>query len=47
MCVTVEGWKNPFLQNTSACFGMLCLMFLLFRTLVYVALRWGVTKNKK
>ena len=47
MCVMVQGQKNPFLQNTSACFGMLCLMFLLFRTLVYVALRWGVTKNKK
>merc|ERR1711907_837168 len=47
MCVMVQGQKNPFLQNTSACFGMLCLMFLLFRTLVYVALRWGITKNKK
>ena len=45
-CLNVKGHSEAFLQSKGACFGMLCLMFVVYRVLVYVALRWGVTKNK-
>jgi len=45
-CLIANGQPGAFLQSKGACFGMLCLMFVVYRVLVYVALRWGVTKNK-
>ena len=45
-CLVANGQPGAFLQSKGACFGMLCLMFVVYRVLVYVALRWGVTKNK-
>merc|ERR1712176_1574216 len=45
-CLVATGQPGALLQSKGACFGMLCLMFVVYRVLVYVALRWGVTKNK-